>query len=132
MSPRPLLDITIPGLRLVSEANSHTHWRSRQQRARMQRETARAHVLSKVMGARPQSWSTAWSLDAATPLRVTITRIAPRRLDSDNAVGSAKAVRDGIADAFRVDDNDPRIEWVVCQSAGGAKEYAVNIRIEAV
>ena len=39
-------------------------------------------------------------------------------LDSDNVVGSAKAVRDGIAEWLGVDDRSPLVEWFVCQAKG--------------
>ena len=67
------------------------------------------------------------------PLKVTITRIAPGKLDDDNLTGSAKHVRDGIADALGIDDGDPRITWVVEQAKfTGAHRggYSCAVRIE--
>ena len=39
-------------------------------------------------------------------LRIKLTRLAPRKLDSDNLAGSMKAVRDGIAEALEINDGD--------------------------
>jgi hypothetical protein len=108
-APAPLAAFTLP-LRLVSEANAHGHWRLRQRRAKAQRATAAwvaRPLIGRMLGDHPG-------------LIVTITRVAPRELDSDNLVGSAKHVRDGLADALGINDRDPRTEWHVAQrkSAG--------------
>lgn len=111
--------VEIPGLQLVSEANraSHEHWRERQGRAKMQLKTAYLHTLGAI------------GRQAVTfPLIVTITRISPRELDWDNAVGSAKATIDAVAKALRIDDRDKRVTWDVKQEKGPS---AVRIRIEA-
>ena len=63
------------------------------------------------------------------PVTVTITRIAPRALDDDNLAYSAKALRDGIADALGVNDRDPRVSWAYAQERG--KPAAIRITIEA-
>jgi hypothetical protein len=60
-------------------------------------------------------------------LEVTVTRIGPRLFDNDNNVGSAKATRDGIADALGVNDNDPRVTWKNEQRKNA--KYAVEIEI---
>jgi hypothetical protein len=69
-------------------------------------------------------------LAAGQRVEVTITRVSPRAFDSDGAVASAKSIRDGIADALGVNDNDARIEWKVTQQRGQPREYAVRITIE--
>lgn len=63
------------------------------------------------------------------PVDVTITRIAPRKLDDDNLAASAKSVRDGIADALGCKDNDPRVSWAYTQERGAPKAYAVRITV---
>ena len=108
-------------LRLVSEANAHEHYRVRSTRAQGQRETAQ-RVARQSFHAQGQS--------IEYPLRVTICRVSPRDLDSDNLQGSAKHVRDGIADFFEVKDNDPRVDWRVIQRRGDPKQYAVEVVIE--
>jgi hypothetical protein len=107
-------------LRLVSEANqaSSQHWRVRWKRAKEQKAAAFWGGLRS--GCRPASF----------PARVTITRVAPGTLDSDNLVGSAKHVRDGLAEAMGINDNDPDVEWCVEQRKGKRGEYRVEIRIE--
>lgn len=101
--------VPIPGLRLVSEANSHTHWRLRAKRAKAQR-TIVALVLRRTVSR---------SMMLAAPLEVVITRIAPSGgLDSDNLAGCAKYVRDQIAAELGINDRDPRVSWRVVQARG--------------
>jgi len=61
---------------------------------------------------------------------ITLTRIAPRALDSDNLASGLKAVRDGVADALGVDDGTSRIEWRYAQERGKPGEYAVRVAIQ--
>jgi hypothetical protein len=61
----------------------------------------------------------------AGPWLVRLFRLAPRRLDDDNATASMKAVRDEVAAWLGVDDRDPRVRFVVEQER--AKTYAVRI-----
>lgn len=42
---------------------------------------------------------------------VLITRVGPRMLDNDNAIGALKPVRDEIACWLNLDDADPRVVW---------------------
>lgn len=116
MTPR-VVEVVLP-IRLVSEANAHEHWRGRHKRAKAQRWAATIATKSAIRGA-----------SVAPPAVVTITRIAPRALDSDNAVGSAKHVRDGVADALGINDRDPRIEWRVAQEKAPPNTYAVCVEI---
>ncbi len=113
-----VIRFTLP-IRLVSEANAHAHWRERQRRAKAQRSAAYLSAYARVM-----------RLGIDLPAIVTIARIGPRALDSDNLAGCAKHVRDGIADALGIKDNDPRVEWRVEQRRGKPREYAVEIVIE--
>ena len=112
-----LLTVVVP-LRLVSEANAHEHWRKRHKRA-LEQHNAVAWALATTRAATPQP-----------PLTVTITRIAPGRLDSDNAVGSAKFCRDAVAGWLGVNDRrDDLVVYVVRQEKGKPREYAVRIEI---
>ena len=63
---------------------------------------------------------------------MTITRIAPRQLDTDNLAISGKSLRDSIADRLGVDDNDPLVEWRYAQERGLHKQYAVRVQIDTV
>lgn len=62
------------------------------------------------------------------PCVVTLTRLAARSLDDDNLAGGFKAVRDGVAEWLRVNDNDPRVTWRYAQEKH--KGYACRIAIE--
>ncbi len=100
---------TIP-LRTRSASNLREHWGSRARRTKRERSAARL-----ICAAAPRP-----------PCIVTLTRLAPRRLDDDNLASALKGVRDGIADALRVDDGDPRVVWRYAQRRGG---YAVDVEI---
>ncbi len=64
------------------------------------------------------------------PCFVTMIRLAPSNgLDDDNLRMSLKFLRDGIADALRVDDRDGRVSWFYEQRR--EKTWGVEIRIEA-
>lgn len=102
-------------VRTVSESNAHEHWRKRQVRAKSQRLIA-CTVCSSL-------------LSRELPAVVTLTRIAPRALDSDNLQGALKHVRDGVADSFGVKDNDPRLTWEYGQERGRARECAVRVEV---
>lgn len=115
-----MISVSLP-IKLVSEANAHEFWRVRQRRAKTQRFIAAAALRVQCAGL----------LGEAGAAVVTITRIAPRSLDDDNLAGSAKHVRDGVADALGINDRDPRVQWRVAQERGLPKDYAVIIRIEA-
>ncbi len=105
-------------LKLVSEANAHEHWRNRQKRAKAQRAAAKAALGPDVKGPPP-------------PYLITITRIGPRELDSDNLAGSAKHIRDGVADWLGMNDNDKRLTWEVKHRSEGRGVYACEIVIES-
>src|SRR5690242_18788265 len=101
-------------LRLESLANRREHWAKRSKRAKVQRLTA-------------------WRMAKVHPLPcvVTITRIGPRPLDTDNLAISAKHVRDGIADRLGINDNDPRVEWRYRQTKSERpKHYACMVEID--
>jgi hypothetical protein len=101
--------VTIP-LRIFSEQNRRDHWTSRAKRMRSHK---RACIMIP---------------HHSVPCVVTMTRLAPRMLDSDGNVAGFKAVRDAIADRLGVNDNDPRVEWRYAQEK--AKDYAVRIDID--
>jgi len=110
-----MIDITIP-IRTVNPTNNRQHWRVVWQRSKKQREV----VFHAVHGEYP-----------TMPAIVTMTRISTGTLDDDNLRPALKSIRDGIADAFGVPDNDPRIEWRYVQAKGKRGEHAVRIKIES-
>jgi len=115
--------IVVLPLRLVSEANARQHWSKRAKRAREQRSLA---LMSLYTGLRARGWVGA-SIGFAT---VTLHRVGKKMLDSDNLQRSAKAVRDGVADALGVNDADPRVAWKYTQGVG--PRYEVRIEVSAV
>ena len=96
--------VEIPGLRLDVTANSRLHWAARAKRVKRQR--AVVGLMLRAVG-RP-----------TLPCVVTITRRSPGTLDDDNAVSSAKATRDAVAQWLGVDDRSPLVTWVVAQERG--------------
>ena len=99
-----------------SKTNSRWHWAARARVNKIERKTA-------------------WLLtprDVPVPCTVRLTRIGPRRMDSDNLAECMKSVRDGIAQRLGVDDGDPRITWQYSQKREGEGVYAVEVEIVAV
>lgn len=62
----------------------------------------------------------------ASGIVVTLTRIGARPLDTDNLAYAFKSIRDGVADAFGIRDDDKRIAWEYAQEKGSP---AVRIEI---
>jgi hypothetical protein len=98
-------------LRIESVANKREHWSVRSRRTKAHRLAALAVPVHPL------------------PCVVTLTRVAPRMLDSDNLQSGCKAIRDGIADRLGVADNDPRVRWEYRQTRGKRKEYALRVEI---
>ena len=100
-------------MRLQSAANLREHWTTRHRRVKAERALG------------------AWLAVNAVPLPVvvTLTRIAPRRLDDDNLRSAFKGLRDGIADKLGVADNDPRVRWEYLQARGKPREYGIQVRV---
>jgi hypothetical protein len=105
-------------IRIASTLNLREHWSARHRRSAQQRRAIALHLLAVGGYDRP-----------GLPVRVTLTRIAPRSLDTDNLAGGFKAVRDEVARWLGVDDADPRVEWAYGQERGKAREYAVRVEI---
>lgn len=98
-------------LKIESVANKREHWASRARRTKAHRLAALA-VPSHPL-----------------PCVVTLTRVAPRKLDDDNLASGFKALRDGIADRLGVDDGDDRVRFLYRQERGKRKEYAARVEI---
>lgn len=113
-------------IRLVSEANARGHWSKKYKRGAAQRNAAALTLRPQVQGMTGPWW-------------ILITRVAPRRLDSDNLQTSAKAIRDGIAEALGINDgDDSAATWVYDQRKAEMREpwtigggYGVEICIES-
>ena len=117
-----MISIDLP-IRAISEANARDHWRKKAKRVQKQREAACYLMRGRFN-----------RLSISLPrLRgsfvVKLTRIGPKELDGDNLQSALKAVRDGVADALRIDDGSDRIHWKYGQEKGKPKEYAVRVDI---
>ena len=115
-------------IRIEPEANLSGHWRKKAGRVKMQRSIACVMVRQKLrdVGQRPADL-----LAGDTGPLVVLTRIAPRPFDDDNLARSLKAIRDGVADAFKTDDGvKSKLKWGYGQEKGPPKQYAVRIKIE--
>ena len=109
--------VTIDGLRLTNGANAREHWATKARRAKRERGLIlRALLASGVRVPRG-------------PWLVEITRIAPRRMDSDGATIAAQHLRDGVADWLGVDDGADAVTFAVDQRKGEPREYAVRVVI---
>ena len=111
-----MIAISIP-IKLVSVANLRMHWAVKAKLAKSHRTRTRAALSNEA------------PIPPATPLTVVLTRIAPRRLDTDNCVSAFKNCRDGVADWLGVDDGNQGIQWVYEQRAGGPKVYAIEVEV---
>jgi hypothetical protein len=104
-------------IHIQNGCNLREHWAARSKRVRKERSAVAWGLLAAFRHWRP-----------TLPCTVTLTRLAPRKLDSDNAVAGFKAVRDEVAVWLGVNDNDPRVTWRYAQEK--AKAYAARIQIE--
>lgn len=118
--PKAYLVLDLP-LRTKSLTNQHEHWRHRARRAKAERLLTR--TVWRVAGGAPLA-------SGATAL-VTLTRVSPRELDSDNLPPSMKSVRDELAACLGLDDRDRRIVWAYDQRkpAKGETRYAVLVEV---
>jgi hypothetical protein len=109
--------VTFPAETKSTNVMLSEHWAKRASRAK-------AHRL--------QAWAELRALKSTGiivgPVAVTLTRIAPRKLDDDNLRGAMKHIRDGVADWLEIDDGDDRIQWLYGQEKGPA---AVRIEVKA-
>jgi hypothetical protein len=112
-------------IRTESEANLRENWHVKAKRVRMQRQITRVTIEQECKKGRWQDND----LPGST-YTITLTRIAPRPLDTDNLARSFKAIRDGIADALGIDDGSKRLMWNYAQEKGPPKRYAVRIEIQ--
>ena len=97
------------------------HWRARKRYA----DPLKTQAYLETKAARPSG---------GPPWVVTMTRIAPRALDSgDNNRAGFKGIRDSIAKALGLDDGpDSPITWVYDQERGGVREYAARVEIKGM
>lgn len=122
-----MIEFVIEGLKTPNPLNGATGNSKRAaiirtKRRRQHRELAKLHALA----AKPPE----------LPVVVHVTRVAPSNgLDPHDGLGAAlKGIIDGIADAFGVDDRDPRIRFVPLQERGpwGVKVKFTPVAINEV
>ena len=108
-------------LQVISESNSREHWRKAHVRHKYQKLHIRLALLDNKI---PQN----------LPVIITLTRLSPRKLDSDNLQTAFKYVRDTIADHFipgkapgRADD-EPSFEWRYDQIQ--SKDKGIHLHFE--
>lgn len=98
----------IEGLVTKSPENGNReHWAVRKKRISAERQVAYIKAVRALVQFKP--------FKEGERFRVTLTRMGTRKMDDDNAIGSLKHVRDGIADAIGIDDGDTRVEWAYRQ-----------------
>ena len=106
-------------MKLPSVANQRIFWATKARQVKAQRQ-----ALALAYLAHPQrfEWAARFSTFLRGPgIEVTLTRVAPRALDSDNLASAFKAIRDEVAAKLGVNDNDPRVTWSYGQGKGPAK-----------
>lgn len=116
-----MITVILP-LHTHNSTNNRRHWRFVWTRSKRERGTAAMLVRNQLVrnGVKP-------------PAVVTITRLSAGELDDDGLRSALKSVRDGIADAFGVDDSarSPlRFEYAQEKCKRGA--YAVRVEIVPV
>ncbi len=106
-------------LRIHSTANKREHWRALAKRKKEEKRTT--EFMLSTAGAPP-----------ALPVKVTLTRLAPRPLDTDNLAGGFKSVRDSLAAWLGADDKPGSgITWHYAQARSTTpKTYAASILLE--
>lgn len=120
------MKINIP-LKLVSNANSHSHWTKSHKRAKTQKALV-TYYLKSFGTEKPTHF----------PIYVTLTRFAPRPFDDDNLQSAFKYIRDAVSEYVTGctipgrADGDSRIKWNYCQEKTVDKHYFISIQIDQV
>jgi hypothetical protein len=112
---------------LPSSANMREHWALKARRVKL----ARAHVAAHLRTAGAaflREWRVMRS-NGALRIACTLTRVAPRVLDSDNLQSAFKATRDQVAAECGIDDGSARWDWRYAQECGAP---AIRIRLEVL
>lgn len=109
-------------IRIVSEANNRQHWTEKNKRKIDQSLEILAAYHNAARGKSVQ-----------LPVVVTLRRVGPKALDSDNLANGFKACQDQIARMLKIDDGDrTKVRWVYEQRAIGKREYSVEVEINSI
>lgn len=131
MNGQPMIAFTAP-VRIESEMNRRDHWTGRRKRFIQQHRDTSLVWLGYRAAKRASVDATLMAIHSSKEIIVTLTRIAPRRLDTDNLASGFKGVRDFIAQTILFEnDGSERIDWRYHQERGKPKEYSVRIEIIA-
>lgn len=101
-------------IQVISEANTHEHWSKAHSRHKRQKFAVRMAMLSS-------------RISQKLPVTVTMTRLSPRLLDSDNLQMAFKYIRDAISEHFITDkapgraDDHPDFVWLYGQKKSKMK-----------
>lgn len=112
-----MIDLLLP-IKVTSPANgSHGHWAADAKRRKDQRTIVK--------------WGLMPLPKPPLPVVVTLTRIGPRDLDTDNLAGGFKSIRDEVAAWLGTGDGTKApVTWVYAQERGPTKTYACRITVE--
>ena len=121
-----MIAFEIPG-HIRSKTNARGHWATRAKVAKLQRQHGRYSVTAAFRSANrpdPGKW-----LASIQPgwVEIWFVRISPRALDDDNLRDALKSVRDGVADAFGLADNDARFSFRYSQRRGTPTRLLITI-----
>jgi hypothetical protein len=108
-----MIRLSIP-IKTTTTMNSRAHWAVKAKAAKREHTAVAAAWAKERPEIRPI-------------LRITLTRVGPRQMDSDQVVTSLKGIRDGVAKKLRIDDGSPLVDWVYRQQHG---EYEVRVEVE--
>jgi hypothetical protein len=120
------------GIKNLRESKFKTAARTKEHR-KAAFNRARGVVNGDMALAELQAWRKPFKTEPrpAGRIVVTLTRLAPRKLDKNGNIQLAfSAVADGIAEALQIDDRDDVYEWKYPQQKTEGKKYGVLVTIE--
>jgi len=109
-------------IRIRSTANIKEHWRKTYSMRKKNLEILNRYIPDRL---------------PTLPIKITITRVAPRKLDTDNLIYSVKEYRDWIADLIIPGlkpgraDNNSALSFFYQQIHKSPKEYGIIILVES-
>lgn len=119
----------------VSEANLRDHWSKSSKRHKLQKAAVWVALNNYYNDFHRRRFNPRPFIPL--PCLVTLTRISPRSLDSDNLQMAFKSIRDSVADFIRPGmavgraDDTKEIQWAYEQEKGIPKQKGIRIKIEA-
>jgi len=110
--------VAVVPLKLERSGNTREHWRKTHKRTQEHKMLTTSCLRLQIAPGRFMS----------LPVQVTMIRLGPRRMDSDNVVSTFKDVQDAVADWLGVGDGDLRVDWVYKQAR--STQYGVVILVK--